>query len=206
MILMDGIDPKDYCSIKPHFPKVAYVVFLFYSDGKRTRLMPLYQIFNEIDAVNESIKEVIENFSQQDGTIEIPEQAIVVPLSFDSEIPLKRKYWEGEHESYSYSERAHLFLEMLDKPDFHQLFVVPTGYFEDEKVFRLEGALPIKTSSNSMGRIELFLQNSDYGVDERASAASLYNIGKPMRYNWETRKIDYPDTAPAHGRKEKFRN
>lgn len=201
---MDGIDPKDYCSIKPHFPKVAYVVYLFYSDGKRTKLMPLYQIFNEIDAVNDSIKEVIENFSQQDGTIEIPEQAIVVPLTFDSEIPLEHKYWEGEHESYSYSERTHLFLEMLDKPDFHQLFVVPTGYFEDVGIFQLEGALPVKISSNYMRMIELFLQNSDYGVDERASAAALYSIGKPMRYNWETKKIDYPDMRGA--KKEKFRN
>jgi hypothetical protein len=201
---MEGIDPKDYCSLKPYFPKVAYVVYLFYGDGKRTMLMPLYQIHIEMNAVNESIKEVIENFNQKDSVMKIPEQAIIVPLSFDSEIPLERKYWEGEHENYSYHERTHLFLEMLDKPDFHQLFVVPTSYSKDSGSFQLEGALPIKTTSNSMSKVELFLQNSDYVVDERASAAALYNVGKPMRYDWETRKIDYPDTTRA--KKERFRN
>lgn len=190
---MDSIDPKEYCSKKPDFPPNAYIAYFFYGRDGKILIFPLYQIYNEIEDVDNAMNELIEDLKKQKSTINIPEEIIVVPIKFDKEIPLVRKYWEGEHQNYSIDERIHLFLQLLDKPDFYQLFVLPTTYNKELDVFKLVGVLPVKKGSAALREAVNFLQNSDYNVDERASASALYNLGKPMRYNWATKKIDYPE-------------
>lgn len=189
---MDSIDPKEYCSKKPKFPNTAYISFIFYGKPGKILMFPMYQIYEDIDSVDKSINELIDDLKHRESTIKIPEETIVLPISLDKEIPLERKYWEGEHQNYSFDERTHLFLQLLDKPDFYQLFVLPTTYFKDTDLFKLVGVLPIKKVSNADDEAIKFLQNSDYEVDERASASAIYSIGKPMRYNWATKITDYP--------------
>jgi len=193
---MDDIDPKEYCSIQPVFPKVAYIVFLFYGNSEKMLVYPMYQVFPDIQSIDEPIKKVLDHFQDQEGSIEIPDQAVIVPITYESKISLERKYWEGEHFHYPYHDRLHLFLQMLDKPDFYHLFIVPTTYDKISKSFELECALPIKIGSSIDREVENFLQHSDYSVDERAASVALYSIGKPMSYNFVTKKIDYPEILP----------
>lgn len=187
---MSQIGPKDYCSKEPYFPQQAFIVYLFYGEEERLLLFPVSQVFPEIEIIQEPVLEVVEYFKKKE--IHVPEHCIIMPIKFLKKVPLKRKYWRGHHEEYTEEERFHLFLQLLDKPELHELLVTPGEYIEELDFFKLNAALPLKSSSpDSM--IESFMQHSDYVVDERAKSAAVYTVDQPMRYNWITKKIDYPE-------------
>jgi len=188
---MDTDDPKKYCSIQPNFPKSAYLCYIFYASNSNLLLVPYHKIFTKLDEVREYILETVEFTKEKDASVEISPESIIIPLKLESLVPLMRKYWEGAHEEFTYDDRTHLFLEFLRKPQHYKMVVTPSDYDDKSKIFSFKAALPIKGTSG-LSTVENFMQHSDYPVNEMASHAAIYTPKLPKRYNWLTKKIDYP--------------
>lgn len=195
---MEDVDPKDYCSKKPHFPKTAYIVFLFFSKDEKVTVFPMKQVYPDLEIVKDPIIEIVEHIKKKRSEVEVSFECAVVPISFKKIIPLKREYWEGQHESYNYDFHLSLFIRLLHKPEFHKLLVVPTDFFPDLNYFKLEAALPLKITAGDI-EIEQFIKGSDYEVHETASHAAIYFLNNPFSYNWETGKVRYPERKRGMG-------
>lgn len=154
-------------------------------------LIPLHQAFttlkeldNYLNWMYESLKEKYESAGAKSGFA-------VVPLVFESWVPLRRNYWEGELQEFTYEERTHKFINFYNTPELFKMLVVPTFLNRENNTFDFDIALPF-TNKSSEKDLELFMMHSDYPVNEFASHAALYLPGEPMRYNYETKKVEHP--------------
>ena len=175
----------------PYFPKKLHLVGLFLAQKGNLMLFPLHQTFEKIEDSKSTITDIVKEFTSKKNGIELPPQVIVIPLKFDSLVPLKKEYWEGEHEAYDYDERVHNFIEFHKNPTFYKYLITPGDYDEINDKFSLDAAIPIKLNSEEKD-LKNFMFHSDFPVNELASNSAFYIPLKPLRYNYLTNKVDRP--------------
>lgn len=191
---MDEIDPKDYCSIKPKFPKKIYFASVFMISGNNTELFPFHEAFTSIKKLDGYLKLFREEFGKNHEDVDIPPQTIVIPLLLDSLFPLKKEYWEGEHLPYYPNDRWGQLLKFIKTPGHYKLLVTPRYYDAEKEDFDLDVALPLKVNVSNE-TISEFMQNSNFPVNILASHSAIYAPLKPMRYNYLTKELDYPEKS-----------
>lgn len=189
---MQEKDSPEYCSVKPKFPKKLYFAGIFLGGNDQIIFLPFHQTFTTIKKLDAYLKEVYEEFKSMGADAVIPPETIVIPMTLESLIPLKREYWEGEHQEFSRDERTHLFLQFVKTPQLHKVLVTPQYYDQKKDHFEFDAAMPMKISAGEK-ELEHFMYHSDYPVNESASHAAFYISEKSMRYNFETKELDVPN-------------
>lgn len=183
---MSEADSKKYCSVVPYFPKKAFFFCLFLKGDNASTFLPAFPIIDNRDDIATTIMEFVD-YLRDEKDIEVMSESIIIPIEYNKSFALKREFWEGNHEQFALESRFYEFLGLLDHPELHKLLVLPS-LLEEGNNFMLEAALPLKYNV-SRKEITNFMQHSDYVVDERASSAAIYTIGKLFRYNWETKSF-----------------
>lgn len=164
---------------------------MFVEANNQYDLIPLHRPFTTLKELDGYLNWIYESLQERYEPAGAKSGFAVVPLVFDSLIPLRRKYWEGEHQEFTDLERNHKFINFYNTPELFKMLVVPTNLDSENNTFEFDIALPF-TNKSSEKDLELFMMHSDYPVNECASHAAFYLPGEPMRYNYETKKVEQP--------------
>ncbi len=117
---------KKYCYLEPEFPKNAFVMLLFImKEDQVIGAYPLISIFQDIDEAMIEIQAHVRAVSEQEQYY-VEEEAVFIPVEFDTFIPLKHAYWKKPSEHYDGVDRMRLFQRVAINPAFFTLLVTPT--------------------------------------------------------------------------------
>ncbi len=194
---MNDINPSSYCSKKPKFPHKLFTVSLIVGPDYEAIAVPFSQAYLSIEELTTDAITLVEESCIKYASVLDRPKVIVASLKFKELVPLKREYWEGEHENFSTEDKGKLFLQFYRNPDFFQILVNPRDYDPKSDTFELDATLPVKINANEE-TIEQFMQNSDYPVNELASHSALYEPMDLMYYNFDKKcleKAKKADTA-----------
>ena len=181
-----------YCTKNPKFPKKLYFVGIFITLKDNIEFVPFHQAFTNIKNISDYILNLYKELEDKFRDSEIAPQVVVIPLTYDHNLPLKKEYWDGEHETFTSETRTSLFIHLVKNPLFFKLLVTPNRYDEKKDNFEFEVAIPFKINSCEKDA-EQFMLHSDYPVNTSASHVALYTPSRPRRYNYKTKKLDYPE-------------
>ena len=147
--------------------------------GEIVHIHPFYLLQKSISEIVMDIR-LIRNEYETDE-FHIDDFLIILPVSFHSFIPLKRAYWENPSFSYDANSRSDAFSQILDYAALYRILVTPTLTENNEEVF--SAAIPLLKDS-SQKNIELFMNYSDFPVDETAKFAALYEPQSIFELEW----------------------
>lgn len=191
---------KKYCYLEPDFPDKAFMVLLFLEDyltKEAKMLFPLDSLYQSLAEASESIANLADDFKpgkdKKGNDLIVGSTALVLPISFSSFFPLKKKYWRDLGASKNtkvlsrsrteIDDRFHAFIKATENPRLYILLVTP-AYFEDEEnKWYFSSSYPFNISVSDQ-EIEKFMCLSSQSVDERAKNAAIYSFGSLMKFDW----------------------
>lgn len=187
---------KKYCYLLPEFPKEAFVIIPFLAYKEKIDIYPLHKVAVNVNEASEYMLEFVGEITKRLEGSEVPDTCAVLPISHKSLYPLRREFWKKPTAKFGYFERKHLFVNLLANPLIHEIVVTPSQYLRKDKSWELSATLPIKVGTSGKV-IESFMMSSDATVNEKASHAAIYTVGKGLKFNWETKKIEPIDFPPT---------
>ncbi|MBI4097210.1 MAG: hypothetical protein HY428_02225 [Candidatus Levybacteria bacterium] len=180
-------EETEYCTLAPDYPSAAYMIFLNPIKGARVLdPYPMTFVYRSLDEVIKILREAVSEI-RISGELTILQHVILLPLRFATLYPLRREFWQSPTHHYDSLDRLRTFKPLAKTPQFYKLLVTPT-FLDDTGKWHLNATLPLYLSMNE-NIIEQFMFHSDQSVDERAKYAAIYTFGKPIQYNWETKKV-----------------
>ena len=183
---------SEFCYMKPDFPKEAYLIVVHLFDlAKPTDNKKYFPLEAITDSLTRPIPELIstDKFIEKQKDVSLDDMTIVFPLTFDSLFPLKREYWDNPGQQYDHVQRTNAIMKALTYRDYYKVLVTP--WYKNDK-WNFYAAIPFLINAQ-VRTVELFMKNSDWPVDVRASNCAFYTIGKPVTFNWKTKKIFQDD-------------
>jgi hypothetical protein len=177
-----------YCSLQPDFPRKASMLVLFTFARETAFPLPLELVSASLEELTAYARRGIRTVRNQYDQVKIQNIDILIPLVLSAKIPLKRQYWANPSVEFPYWDRVKAFLNLIDKPQLHQLLVTPRFYDARNKKWKFEAALPMLRNAG-MPVVESFMLYSKQPVDMRAKSAAIYLPGVPVRFDWRKQKI-----------------
>ena len=99
----------------PDFPKKAYTMIPLFIINENVDIFPIYKVTNSLDDASEYMKDFVKGIKKRSKDLEVSENCILIPITFNSLYPLERKFWENPTVKYKYEERKHLFLQRSEE-------------------------------------------------------------------------------------------
>lgn len=180
---------EEYCVIEPVFPKDAFIIVAILFNTKEqniTGILPLSTVFTAPEEVKVTLLDIVKNSKDQNFTLLT--ECMLIPIKLHALHSLKKEYWANPSIHYDTWDRIKQFLPVVNNPTLYHLLVTPS-YIEEKQNPILQAALPL-LNPNDTELIEKFMLTTDLPVDERAKSAAIYSLGKPMRFNWETKEVN----------------
>jgi hypothetical protein len=150
-------------------------------------LYPFEYLYTDLASFEKEAENFTEHFASEN--LRVTEEALIVPLSFQNNVPLKAQYWQKSKNNkyYHTDHRMHLFTTMLEAPLLYNVLVTPSGFLE-KKVEHFAVAIPFPKPTTPES-VEKFMLQSDYPVEASAKSAALYTAGMPFGVNWRVREL-----------------
>lgn len=176
--MSDTSHSSKYGTRAPSYPTVGYVCFVTAGVGKTIRYAyPLSSLYRTMEEIKLDLSHIMGALDQVQKTI------ILLPVKLLKLIELKESYWSHPTIHYTESDRTQLMTSALYSPTLFTLLVTPSTLVHSTE--ELKTPIVLK-SSTLIHDLELFMNLSDYPVDETATHAALYSLDQPFIYNWET--------------------
>lgn len=177
-----------YCYREPIFPVTAFMAFMTVTtEPELSSLYPFEYLYTDLAAFEKEAESFTDHFAAEN--LNVSEEALLVPLTFLKNVPLKPKYWKKSKNNryYHTNQRMQLFNSMLKAPLLYSVLVTPSGFVEKKTEF-FSVAIPIPQHSITPA-VEQFMMQSDYPVESSAKSAALYSPGKPFGINWRSHEL-----------------
>lgn len=180
--------PIQYCSLTPEFPETAYLLFLFVMhQGEAVGMVPLEAIYPTINEASEAVENVLANLGETKH-IAVPEEALLIPITFSALFPMREEFWKKPALSYDQQMRVRAFTPVAQYPTMYSLLVTPYVFDDETKEWYFNATLPM-LEANHVHTIEQFMFKSDQVVEPRAKYSAIYTIGQKKRFNWKTKEL-----------------
>ena len=181
---------EKFCFLTPDFPKMAYIpvahiihlVFPELADNKSYLPLEILtsSLIDPIPGMNQ-----LEKHLQNEGDLKLDKICTLMPLYFESLIPLRREFWGGPGLNYNHKHRYVSLMRSFVDSEFYKIMV--TGFFEQNNwIFYPAVSYYVNAQA---GDTEKFFFDADWAVDERSKYAAFYTIGNPLRFNWKTGEV-----------------
>jgi hypothetical protein len=126
--------------------------------------------------------------------IQILNEILVLPLTYESTYPLKKEFWEGSKIEYDEWSRWEL---MLRASQYYKLYkLIVTSSFHEGKADILTAAFPFR--DGLIDEVEIFMKASDFPVSETSKNAAIYSIEEPIGFDTFTKQIIKPGHEDKH--------
>ncbi len=172
-------------SVNIDYPKQAYITYLLIMrQDKKNFFLPLYDLYADFEPIEQYVRNFIAEMKIKKPEIFIPPMPIVFPLSFSSNVRLKKEYWDKPTLEYTWADRINSFHKVLENYQFYQLLVTPVAA---GKSISLQVSHCFQITAQEP-EISLFLSMTFMSMDMRAKNAALYRFGNPVRFEYESGK------------------
>lgn len=189
---------KKYCYLTPDFPKKAFMVALFFSTEKVPLMtLPLSGVSTSIDNVSRTVTDFLEGLKKNKygSKAEIINMAILVPITFQKLVPLKKEFWHKHTNDPKFLDKITAFAPALSYPNLYKLLVLPSGYIENLNHWEFSAAFPFSVFSDDP-EIEKFMFASKDVVEIKAKYAALYSFENPKKLNLKTGEVSEIEKQP----------
>jgi hypothetical protein len=172
--------PVKYCTREVDFPEKLFLGFVWVYDFEhRPILIPAAQLSVSPEKIVNYLNEIQDAYKTHGA--EIINQILVVPLTFQKLIPLKKEHWTTPKKDASVFETIFEYADAIKEFEDTQVLAATQGVdYDDSEKF---AHTAVMSKDTSMNRLDKIILDSETFVDPTSKHAALYSMGSPVAIN-----------------------
>lgn len=169
-----------YCTREVDFPEKLFLGFVWVYDFEhRPILIPAAQLSISPEKVVGYLNEIQDAYKTHGA--EIINQILVVPLTFEKLIPLKKEHWLAPKKDGSVFETIFEYADAIKEFENTQVLAATQGVDKTDSEKFAHTA--VMSSDTSMKRLDKIILDSETYVDPTSTHAAIYTMGAPVAIN-----------------------
>jgi len=169
-----------YCSRVVDFPEKLFLGFVWVYDFEhRPILIPATQLSISPEKIVHYLNEIQEAYKTHGA--ELINQILIVPLTFQNIVPLKREHWTNTKTDANVFETIFEYADAIKEYEDTQVLAATQGVDDDDAEKFAHTAVMSRDTSEA--RLEKIILGSETFVDPTSKHAAIYIMGAPIAIN-----------------------
>lgn len=169
-----------YCSREVDFPQKLFLGFVWIYDFEhRPILIPATQLSVSPEKIVNYLNEIQEAYKTHGA--ELVNQILVVPLTFEKLVPLKKEHWTSFKKDASVFETIFEYADAIKEYEDTQVLAATQGVDTSDAEKFAHAA--VMSRDTSMKRLDKIIVDSETYVDPTSTHAAIYTMGAPVAIN-----------------------
>ena len=180
-----------YQTIEVKYPRQLYLVGVFVY--RKDRLLPiiLFEAYPSVDLACKDAKIVIKQLNKENKVVK--DAALIIPISYQSDVPLVKKYWDNPTINIGAIDRMVMFCDAVNEPNLHDLLITPRITKIKGKNNFIYRTASVFHKNPTPVEIAGFLISSKFEVTPEAKNAALYTFDEAYGYRISKKEIIAPE-------------